>query len=142
MSAKAWIYRLSKYVRLRAKVSAKVVYHRGTVVLAVWLKPPRENSLRGLADIFHPPHNVGGAQFMCGVPGGVHSPAHLAYLMGPALKRRNTPADKAGNNILWRQAGITKLAHNPVEGIDDSHGVPRIMCLVLHVVGRDINVSR
>jgi hypothetical protein len=45
MSAQAWIYQLSKYVRLRAKVSAKEVYRRGRAVPAVWLEPLGKDSL-------------------------------------------------------------------------------------------------
>jgi hypothetical protein len=50
MSDKAWIYRLKLVCRLQAKVSAKGVYRRGRAVPAVWLKPPRKDSLGSLAD--------------------------------------------------------------------------------------------
>jgi hypothetical protein len=45
VSDQAWIYRLSEYVGLRAKVLAKGVYHRGGAIPAVWLKPPSKDSL-------------------------------------------------------------------------------------------------
>jgi hypothetical protein len=60
--------------------------------------------------------------------------------MSLALKRRNTPADEASNDVLRRQAGTGEFAHNPVEGIDRSHRVPRIISLVPHLVRRDIDV--
>jgi hypothetical protein len=86
---------------------AKEVYHRGGAVPAVWLEPPSKDYLRGLADILNPPQNVGGAQFVHGVSSGVHGPAHLANLVRPALKRRNSPANEAGDHVLRRQDGIT-----------------------------------
>jgi hypothetical protein len=55
MSDQTWIYRLSKYVELRAEVLAKEVYRRGEAVLAVWPEPPSKDDLRGLADILNPP---------------------------------------------------------------------------------------
>jgi hypothetical protein len=75
--------------------------------LAVWLEPPSKGDLRGLADIFNPPQNVGGAQFMHGVSSGVHGPAHLANLVGPALERRDVPTNEASNNVLRRQVMST-----------------------------------
>jgi hypothetical protein len=81
-------------------VLAKEVYRRGRAVPAIWLKPPSKGDLRGLADIFNPPQNVGGAQFMRGVSSGVHGPAHLANLVEPALERRDTPAYEASGNVL------------------------------------------
>jgi hypothetical protein len=45
VSDQALICRLSKYVGLRAKVSAKGVYHRGGAILAVWLEPPSKDDL-------------------------------------------------------------------------------------------------
>jgi hypothetical protein len=98
--------------------------------------------VHSLADILHLPKNVGGAQFMHGMSGGVHSPTHLAYLVRSALKRRNSLADKASDDVLWRQVGTGEFAHNPVEGIDNSHGVPWIISPVLHLLGRDINIRR
>jgi hypothetical protein len=74
--------------------------------------------------------------------GGVHSPTHLAYLVRSPLKRRNSSAYEAGDDILQRQAGTIELAHNPVEGIDSAHCAPGIVCPVLHFIGRDINVFR
>jgi hypothetical protein len=103
-------------------------------------KTTRKNSFRGFADILHPPKNVGGAQFVHGMSGGVHNPTHLAYLVRSPLKRRNSPAYEAGDDILRRQAGTAELAHNPVEGVDSSHCTPGIVCPVLHLVGRDIDI--
>jgi hypothetical protein len=74
--------------------------------------------------------------------GGVHGLAHLAYLVGSALKRRNSPADKAGDDVLRRQAGTAKFTLNPVKSIDDTHNILWIIGPVLHVVGRDIDISR
>jgi hypothetical protein len=62
--------------------------------------------------------------------------------MRPALKRRNTPANEAGNDILRRQAGISELAFNPVESIDRSHHVLGVVGLVLHLIGWKIYVFR
>jgi hypothetical protein len=59
-----------------------------------------------------------------------------------ALKRRNSPANKASDDVLRRQASTGEFAHNPVEGIDNSHRVPRIISPVLHLVEWDINISR
>jgi hypothetical protein len=39
------MYRLTKYVGLRAKVSAKEVYHRGGAIPGVWLEPPSKDDL-------------------------------------------------------------------------------------------------
>jgi hypothetical protein len=55
---------------------------------------------------------------MHGVSSGVHGPAHLTNLVGPALKRRDAPANEASNDVLQRQASITQFTLNPVEGID------------------------
>jgi hypothetical protein len=45
MTDQAWIYWLSKHVGLRAKVSAKGVYHRSGAIPAVWLEPPSKDDL-------------------------------------------------------------------------------------------------
>jgi hypothetical protein len=132
VSDQALVCRQSRYVGLRVKVSAKEVYHRGGAVPAVWLKPPSKGDLRGLADIFNPPQNVGGAQFMRGVSSGVHGPAYLANFVGPALERRDAPANEASDNILRCQASIAQLILNPVEGIDWPHRVLGVIGLVLH----------
>jgi hypothetical protein len=84
----------------KQKYRLKEVYRRGGAVSAVWLEPPGKGDLRGLVDIFNPPQNVGGAQFMRGVSSGVHGPAHLANLVGPTLERRDAPANEASNNVL------------------------------------------
>jgi hypothetical protein len=39
------ICRLSKYVGLRAKVSAEEVYHGGGAIPTVWLEPPIKDDL-------------------------------------------------------------------------------------------------
>jgi hypothetical protein len=62
--------------------------------------------------------------------------------MRSPLKRRNSPANKASDDFLRRQAGTAELAHNPVEGVDISHRTPRIVSPVLHIVWRDINILR
>jgi hypothetical protein len=62
--------------------------------------------------------------------------------MRPALKRRNSPANEAGNDILWCQAGITKVVLNPVEGVDFPHRVLRIVGPILHLIWRNVNVCR
>jgi hypothetical protein len=113
-------------------VSAKEVYRRGRVVSAVWLEPPSKGDLRSLADIFNPPQNVGGAQFMRRVSSGVHGPAHLANLLGLVLERRNAPANEAGDNVLRCEAGIMQLILNPVEGIEWPHHVLGVIGPVLH----------
>jgi hypothetical protein len=70
---------------------------------------------------------------MRGVSSGVHGPAHLTNLVGPALERRDVPANEASNNVLRHQAGIAHLTLNPVEGIDWPHRVLGVICLVLHL---------
>jgi hypothetical protein len=62
--------------------------------------------------------------------------------MRSPLKRTNSPADKASDDVLRRQAGTGEFAHNPVEGIDNTQGVLGILGPVLHLVGQDINISR
>jgi hypothetical protein len=96
-------------------MSAKEDYRRGGAVPAVGLEPPGKSHLRRFAYIFNPPQNVGRAQLMSGMSGGVHGPAHLAYLMRPALERRDAPADKASHYVLRSEAGIPQFALNPVE---------------------------
>jgi hypothetical protein len=59
-----------------------------------------------------------------------------------ALKRGNSSADKASDDVLWHQAGTGEFALNPVEGINSNHSVPWIIGPVLHLVGRDIDISR
>jgi hypothetical protein len=61
------------------------VYRWGGSIPAVRFKPPGEGGLRGLADVLDPPQNLGRSQLMSGMPGWVHGPAHLAYLVRPAL---------------------------------------------------------
>jgi hypothetical protein len=46
---------------------------------------------------------------------------------------QDAPANEAGNNVLRRQAGITQLILNPVEGIDWPHHVLGVIGLVLHL---------
>jgi hypothetical protein len=123
-------------------MSAKEVYRRGGAVSAVRLKPPSKGNLRRLADILNPPQYVGGAQLMRGVPSGVHGPAHLTYLVGPALERRDAPTNKASLYVLWRQAGILQLALNPVEGIDRPHHVLRVIRPILHRKGWLVHIWR
>jgi hypothetical protein len=45
VSDQAWIYRLSKYVRLRARVAAKGVYRWSGAIPVVWLEPPSKDDL-------------------------------------------------------------------------------------------------
>jgi hypothetical protein len=98
--------------------------------------------LRGLTDILYPPNYVGRAKLVRRVSGGVHGPAHLAYLVRPALKRRNSPADKTGDDVLRRQASTADFALNSVKSIDDTHSILWIIGPVLHVMRWDINISR
>jgi hypothetical protein len=83
-------------------MSAKEVYHRGGVVPVVRLEPPGKGNLRRFADVLNLPQNFGRAQLMCGVSSGVHSPAHLTNFVGPALERRDAPANEASNYVLRR----------------------------------------
>jgi hypothetical protein len=121
-------------------MSAKVVYRRGGAVLAVRLEPPGKGHLRRLAYIFNPSQNVSRAQLMCGVSSGVHGPAHLTYLVGPALERRDTLANKASHYVLRCQAGIPQFALDPVEGINRAHCGLRVIGPVLHPKGWLIHV--
>jgi hypothetical protein len=62
--------------------------------------------------------------------------------VGPALERRDAPANEASNNVLWCQAGIAQLTLNPVEGIDRPHRVLGVICLVLHLKRWLIHIRR
>jgi hypothetical protein len=62
--------------------------------------------------------------------------------MGPALERRDAPADEASNDVLRCQAGIPQLALNPVEGIDRPHRVLRVISPILHLIGWLIHIWR
>jgi hypothetical protein len=71
---------------------------------------------------------------------GVHGPAHLTDLVRPALERRNSPANEAGDNVLQHQAGIMQVILNPVEGIDWPHHVLGVIGPVLHLSRRSVNI--
>jgi hypothetical protein len=43
--------------------------------------------------------------------------------MRPALKRRNTPANEIGDDVLRCQAGILEIVLNLVESVDCPHRV-------------------
>jgi hypothetical protein len=60
----------------------------------------------------------------------------------PALKRRNSSANEAGNDILWRQASITQVILNPVESIDCPHRVLRVIGPILHLNRWNVNICR
>jgi hypothetical protein len=77
-----------------------------------------------------------------GMSSGVHGPTHLADLVRPALKRRNSPANEAGDNVLQRQAGITQVILNPVESIDWPHRVLGVIGPVLPFSGWSVNIWR
>jgi hypothetical protein len=79
---------------------------------------------------------------MCGMSSGVHGPAHLTYLMGPALERRDAPANEASHYILRSEASIPQFALNPVEGVYRPHYGLWVIGLVLHHHGRLIHVWR
>jgi hypothetical protein len=98
--------------------------------------------LRGLTNILYSPKYLGRAKLVRRVSGGVHGPAHLAYIVRPVLKRRNSPADKAGDDVLRCQADTAEFALNAVKSIDDTHNILWVIGPVLHVVGRDIDISR
>jgi hypothetical protein len=87
-------------------MSAKKDYRRGGAVLVVRLEPPGKSRLWRLANIFNLPQYVGGTQLVSGMSSRVHRPAHLAYLMGLALERRDVPANEAGHYVLRCEAGI------------------------------------
>jgi hypothetical protein len=59
-----------------------------------------------------------------------------------ALKRRNSLANEAGNNILRCQAGITQVILNPVESVDWPHHVLGVRGSVLHLSGWSVNIWR
>jgi hypothetical protein len=111
---------------------AKEDYRQGGMVPAVGLEPPGNGHLQRFAYIFNPPQNIGRAQLMSGMSGRVHGPTHLAYLMRPALERRDAPADKASHNVLRSEAGIPQFTLNPVEGINRPHCGLQVIGLVLH----------
>jgi hypothetical protein len=77
---------------------------------------------------------------MHGVSSGVHGLAHLADLVRPALKRRNSPANEAGDDILRRQAGIAQIILNPVESIHQSYRVLGVVGPVLHLIGGKVDI--
>jgi hypothetical protein len=58
------------------------------------------------------------------------------------LKRRNSPANEAGSDILRHQAGITEVVLNPVESVDCPHHVLRVVGPILHLIGRNVNICR
>jgi hypothetical protein len=66
----------------------------------------------------------------------------LTYLVGPVLKRRDTPANKASHYILWRKTDIPQFAIDQVEGINRPHCVLRVICPVLHSKGWLVHVWR
>jgi hypothetical protein len=60
----------------------------------------------------------------------------------PALKRRNSPANEAGGNVLWHQADITQVILNPVESTDWPYRVLGVIGQVLHLSGWSVNIWR
>jgi hypothetical protein len=60
----------------------------------------------------------------------------------PALKRRISLANKAGDDILRCQADITQVILNPVESIHRSYRVVGVVGPILHLIGRKVNVLR
>jgi hypothetical protein len=76
-----------------------------------------------------------------GVSSGVHGPAHLADLVRSALKRGNSPANKADDDILRRQAGIAQVILNPVESIHRSYRVLRVVGPIFISLGGRLTYS-
>jgi hypothetical protein len=66
----------------------------------------------------------------------------LANLVRLALKRRNTPANEASNDILHLQAGISKFILNPVESIHRSYRVLGVVGPILHLIGGKVDILR
>jgi hypothetical protein len=62
--------------------------------------------------------------------------------VGPALERRDAPANKASHYVLRCQAGIPQFALDPVEGINRPHYGLRVIGPVLHPRGWLIHVWR
>jgi hypothetical protein len=62
--------------------------------------------------------------------------------VGPTLERRDAPANKAGNNVLWSQAGIPQFALDPVEGINWPHCVLWVVCPVIQPIGWLVHIWR
>jgi hypothetical protein len=62
--------------------------------------------------------------------------------MRPALKRRNSPANEAGDDVLWRQASIAQVILNPVESIHRSYHVLGVVSPILHLIGGRLMYSR
>ena len=88
------------------------------------------------------PPGLGLVQLACARPGWIKRATHVAYLVNPALERGDPATNECRQQVIGRHPLFFKLGDDPVDFVDFSNLLLRVVPLVVLRSGWTDNKSR